>query len=82
MDVIDSEFGVLQKEIQSSPDFQLIIRAHRNFLASLARMSLIDNNLVQEAIERIMQICLRFIAVCRLMHIAELGAQPATAGQY
>lgn len=30
-----------------------------------------DNSSIQEAFERVFQVCLRFVAVCRLMHEAE-----------
>lgn len=32
------------------------------------RLSSIDNLVIQEGIERVLQVCLRFIAVCRLLH--------------
>ena len=66
VDVIDSEFSVLMKEVEAATDFQVVLRAHRNFLASLVRLAMVDNIAIQEAIERILQVCLRFVAVCRI----------------
>ena len=53
-------------EVRGAVDFQSVLRAHKNFIASIVRMSHIDNNVVQDAIERVLQICLRFLAVSAL----------------
>jgi Gamma tubulin complex component C-terminal len=71
VDVVDSEFCTLQEEIESAGEFQSVLRAHRNFIASVTRLSSVDNLTVQEAIERVLQVCLRFIAICRLLHQQE-----------
>ena len=65
--MIDSEFSVLLDEIHSASDFQTVLRAHKNFLATILRISAVDNGLVQEGIERVLQVCVRFIAICRLL---------------
>lgn len=46
---------------------QAVLRAHRTFLDSVSRLSMLDNVTVQESIERVLQVCLRFVAYCRLM---------------
>lgn len=66
VDVIDTEFNMLMVEVTRAPDFQAVLRAHKNFISSIAKMSHIDNNVVQDAIERVLQICLRFLAVSAL----------------
>jgi hypothetical protein len=71
VDVLDSEFCALQQEVGGSTEFQAVLRAHRNFVASIVRLSYIDNLTVQEGIERILQVCLRFVAVSRLLHQQE-----------
>ena len=71
VDVVDSEFAVLQREVDAATDFQVVLRAHRNFLATVLRVSLVDNLTVQEGIERVLQACLRFVAVCRLLQQQE-----------
>ena len=53
-----------------------MLRAHRNFLATIMRLSSIDNLVIQEGIERVLQVCLRFIAVCRLLHQQEENITP------
>ena len=68
MDVVDSEFCTLLEDAASASDFQSVLRAHRNFLATIMRLSSVDNLVIQEGIERVLQVCLRFIAVCRLLH--------------
>jgi Gamma tubulin complex component C-terminal len=71
VDVVDSEFCTLLEEAASAFDFQSVLRAHRNFLATIMRLSSVDNLVIQEGIERVLQVCLRFIAVCRLLHQQE-----------
>jgi Gamma tubulin complex component C-terminal len=71
VDVVDSEFSTLIEEIEAATEFQTVLRAHRNFIAAVTRLSSVDNLTVQEAIERVLQVCLRFIAVCRLLHQQE-----------
>lgn len=68
---MDSEYSTLQREIAAAADFQSVLRAHKTFTSNMLRLSLIDHTSVQEGIERILQICLRFIAVCRILHQAE-----------
>jgi hypothetical protein len=82
VDVVDSEFSALQKEMKSAHDFQLVMRAHRNFLAGVCRLSMIENATIQEGIDRVLHICMRFIAVCRLLHQQEeeVYAYAARAG--
>jgi Gamma tubulin complex component C-terminal len=71
VDVVDSEFCILLEETSNACDFQTVLRAHRSFIATVMRLSSVDNLLVQEGIERVLQVCLRFIAVCRLLHQQE-----------
>ena len=71
VDVVDSEFDALQKVIAAAADFQGVLRAHRNFLATVLRVSMVDQLTVQEGVERVLQVCLRFIAVCRLLQQQE-----------
>ncbi len=79
VDVVDSEYARLTKEIDGARDFQEVLRAHRNFLSTLLRASLVDNVTVQDSIERVLQACLRFVAVCRLLHQQE-NAEDSSAG--
>lgn len=76
VDVVDSEYSVLQRDIATAADFQSVLRAHKTFTSNMLRLSLIDNTSVQEGIERILQICLRFIAVCRIQHQSEYLDEP------
>ena len=66
-DVIDYEFSLLMKAISLSTDFQSVLRASRNFLASIVNLSMVDNTAIQEGIERILQVCLRFVCVCKIV---------------
>jgi hypothetical protein len=65
VDVIDSEFSVLQEVVAEAADFQTLLRAHRNFLAVIMRLTFVDNLTVQEGIERVLQV---YIFIYRYKH--------------
>lgn len=50
--------------MRKTKSFKIILQAHRNFISAVMRMSMADNTIVQDAIERVMQVCMRFIAIC------------------
>lgn len=54
--------------VETATDFQSITKAHRDFIANIIRLSMVDNMVVQESFERIFQLCLRFIAVIKILH--------------
>jgi hypothetical protein len=64
VDVVDSEFSVLITEIKNTNDLQAIMRAHRSFVSNILRLAMVDNSAVQECIDRILSICLRFVSLC------------------
>lgn len=67
VDVVDSEYAKLMRDLDEAEEFQQVLRAHRNFLATVLKAALVDNLTVQDAIDRVLQACLRFVAVCRLL---------------
>ena len=71
VDVVDSEYAQLMSDLDEADEFQHVLRAHRNFLATVLKAALVDNLSVQDAIDRVLQACLRFVAVCRLLHQQE-----------
>jgi len=72
VDVIDSEYNILLTEIYSTiNDFQYILKIQKQFLSNVIRLSYINNISIQENLDRILQICLRFIAICRILHNIE-----------
>jgi hypothetical protein len=80
VDVVDSEYAALVRDVAAANDFQQVLRIHRNFLATVLRVSLVDNVTVQDSIERVLQSCLRFIAVCRLLHQQEFNENNKGSG--
>lgn len=66
VDVIDSEFSKLLKILENVSDLQTILKGHREFLANNLNFGMVENTLVQEGIDRVLQICLRFVALCWL----------------
>ena len=66
MDVIDAEYNQLITHIQASQDFQHVHQLHRNYLSTLSKHTYVDNNSTSECIDKILTICIRFIALCRL----------------
>jgi hypothetical protein len=72
VDVIDSEYNILLIEIYNTiNDFQYILKIQKQFLSNVIRLSYINNISIQENFDRILQICLRFIAICRILHNIE-----------
>ena len=72
VDVIDSEYNILLIEIYNIiHDFQYILKIQKQFLSNVIRLSYINNISIQENLDRIFQICLRFIAICRILHNIE-----------
>ena len=63
MDVIDSEYESLLRDIRQASDLQYVMKAHRNFMAVILRLTMADNVVVQEGIDRVIQVVLRFIAL-------------------
>ena len=57
----------MQQVSTEAVDFQLVLRTHKTFLANIMRLSMIDNLSIQDSMDKIVQICLRFIAFYRLM---------------
>ena len=73
MDVIDAEYTILLHDIYNTHDFQAVLKIQKQFLSNVLRLSHINNIAIQENIERILQICLRFIAICRILHNVEIN---------
>ena len=66
VDVVDSEFCQLMDGIRSAQEFQLVYKLHKRFLATVCRLSFVDNVIIRESIDKILATCVRFIALCRL----------------
>lgn len=67
MDVIDSEFSLLQTELAKACNFQEVLKAHRIFLGTVCRLSLVDNSMIQECIEKVLHCCTRFVSLSKLL---------------
>ena len=65
--MVDAEFSQFIHTIETASDFQSVMKAHRDFIASIVRLSMVDNLVVQENFERIFQLCLRFVAMVRIL---------------
>ena len=82
VDVVDSEYAQLMRDIEQAKEFQDVLRAHRNFLATVLKAALVDSLTVQDAVDRVLQACLRFVAVCRLLHQQEGINEAAIDDEY
>lgn len=71
VDVVDSEYSRLLQELEHAADFQSVLKHHKHFIANILRLSMIDNIGIQESMDRILQVCLRFVAACRLQSKSE-----------
>lgn len=67
VDVVDSEYAVLMDNLQQAMNFHDAAKAHKQFLSAVLRSTMVDNAAVQENIEKMLHVCLRFLAVCALM---------------
>ena len=43
VDVVDSEYAQLMSDLDEADEFQHVLRAHRNFLATVLKAALVDN---------------------------------------
>jgi hypothetical protein len=68
IDVIDAEYSEFN-DVMASPncDFATVVRHHRLFLSNVARHGMVDNVVVQDGIDSILHVCLRFLALCRIL---------------
>jgi hypothetical protein len=48
-------------------NFKSVLQAHKNYLATVVRLSMVDNVIVQDAIERVLHACMRVVAVYHLL---------------
>lgn len=78
---MDTEFSALLVEINNAVNFQSVLRAHRNFIAAIVKMSFVDNSVIQDAIERVLQICLRFLSVSSLLRLQDSADSEMKAGR-
>lgn len=71
--MVDSEFSTLMSDVNAAVDMQAVLKSHRNFLVNLSKMSFIDNVSIQENLDRILQVCLRFLSIYHLIQLEETG---------
>ena len=74
---IGAYFSTATAPTTAMNDFQTILRLHKKFLANLLQLSMMDAQGIQEMIDRILHLCLRFIACCRIQANASTAADGA-----
>lgn len=60
VDVIESQWNVLQSHIQNSQDFTELVGFHQEYLAALISQSFLDIGSVSRILDGIMKLCLQF----------------------
>uniref|UniRef100_A0A5B7C4N5 Gamma-tubulin complex component n=1 Tax=Davidia involucrata TaxID=16924 RepID=A0A5B7C4N5_DAVIN len=60
VDVIESQWNVLQAHIQDSHDFTELVGFHQEYLSALISQSFLDIGSISRILDGIMKICLRF----------------------
>ncbi|XP_019247286.1 PREDICTED: gamma-tubulin complex component 4 [Nicotiana attenuata] len=60
VDVIESQWNVLQSHIQNSHDFTELVGFHQDYLAALISQSFLDIGSVSRILDGIMKLCLQF----------------------
>ncbi|XP_075500920.1 gamma-tubulin complex component 4 homolog isoform X2 [Primulina tabacum] len=81
VDVVESQWNVLQAHIQSSRDFTELVGYHQEYLSTLISQSFLDIGSVSRILDGIMKVCLQFCwkiethenseSTAELEHIAE-----------
>lgn len=79
VDVVDSEYNAFQTELRHLQEFQAVLLAHRHFLANVLRLSMLDNQGIQENFDRLLHLCLRFVAACRIQARSEAAYTGSTS---
>ncbi|GMH30858.1 hypothetical protein Nepgr_032701 [Nepenthes gracilis] len=75
VDVIESQWNVLQARVQDSHDFTELVHFHHEYLAALISQSFLDIGSVSRILDSIMKLCLQFcwnIEKCESPNIPEL----------
>jgi len=70
-DVIASEYNELFEGVREARDLQVVMRLHRNFIASIVKLTMVENTVTQDGLERVLQIIYRFVALCWAVTSAE-----------
>ncbi|GLT47189.1 hypothetical protein SLA2020_209010 [Shorea laevis] len=60
VDVIESQWNVLQSHIQDSQDFTELVNFHQEYLSALISQSFLDIGSVSRILDSIMKLCLQF----------------------
>ncbi|XP_073310609.1 gamma-tubulin complex component 4 isoform X2 [Primulina huaijiensis] len=60
VDVVESQWNVLQSRIQSSRDFTELVGYHQEYLSALISQSFLDIGSVSRILDGIMKVCLQF----------------------
>ncbi|KAD6120197.1 hypothetical protein E3N88_11468 [Mikania micrantha] len=80
VDVIESQWNILQSHIKESRDFTDLVGFHQAYLSALISQSFLDIGSVSRILDAIMKLCLRFcwkienqddVSINELEHIAE-----------
>ena len=59
-------------------NFKSVLQAHKNYLATVIRLSMVDNVVVQDAIDRVLHACMRVAAIYHLLMEDEVeGKSPS-----
>ncbi|KAI5078166.1 hypothetical protein GOP47_0007990, partial [Adiantum capillus-veneris] len=64
VDVIESQWNLLQERVQASKDFTELVRFHQEYLTALISQSFLDIGSVSRILDSIIKLCLR---LCRLI---------------
>ena len=73
VDVIDCEYNELMNVLLNDNiiDFQIIMKTHKLYINNIIKLTFIDNIIISEIIDSIIQQCLRFLTVIKLLHNIE-----------
>lgn len=64
--MIDAEYERLIDEMKLANNFKDVLNLHKAFISSIVRLSMVDNTIVQDALDKVIHTCLRFVGISEL----------------
>ena len=68
IDVVDAEYSALVRGMGlEGAEFESVVRLHRGFVSNLVTQCMLDNTVIQDVLEGLVHLAVRFLAVCKLL---------------
>ena len=68
IDVIDAEYHTFCENMEfESMEFESLVRAHKIFISNIMTQCMLDNTVIQDVLDNLLHITIRFLAVCKIL---------------